>query len=180
MSKKVEKFLEFNGKRIVMLGNDGVWWIAIKPICQALGVDYERQRRNLAKSRNMAQLPSEQTVVAADGKLRSMLCLPEFFIYGWIFKIESEAEGLEQYQWECYQVLYQHFHGALTGRKELLSKKAKAQLEIQNCMNKLDADTALKLGRANRRINEVNLELRKLDLEVMEEEKTLFDTIMNE
>ena len=72
MNKKVEKFLEFNGKRIVMLGKDGVWWIAIKPICQALGVDYERQRKNLSKSKIMAQLPSEQAVVAADGKVRNM------------------------------------------------------------------------------------------------------------
>ena len=29
MKQKLEKFLEFNGKRIVMLAKDGTWWIAL-------------------------------------------------------------------------------------------------------------------------------------------------------
>jgi len=32
-----------------------------------------------------------------------MICLPEFIILGWISKIESDAEGLEEYHWECEQ-----------------------------------------------------------------------------
>lgn len=42
MSEKVEKFLEFNGKTIVLLAKDGIWWIAIRPVCEALGVQYVR------------------------------------------------------------------------------------------------------------------------------------------
>ncbi len=45
--KNLEKFLEFNGKRISVLLADGSWWVAIKPICEALKVDYEGQRKNI-------------------------------------------------------------------------------------------------------------------------------------
>ena len=148
MNKKVEKFLEFNGKRIVMLGKDGVWWIAIKPICEALGVDYRNQAKVVTKSKILGQLWSDQNMVAADGKIRNMTSLPEFAIYGWIFQIESAAEGLEEYKWECYRVLYEHFHGTITGRKELLTEKAKAELEIDRCLNTLDPDVAFRYDKA--------------------------------
>ena len=69
---------------------------------------------------------AEQTVVAADGKLRKMVCLPEFFIYGWIFSIQSQNEDLQTYKLECYRVLYEHFHGTIGGRKDLLKQKAQA------------------------------------------------------
>lgn len=91
MNKKIEKFLQFKGKRIVLLAKRSVWWIALKPICEALGVDYIRQFKKLKENRILSQLLSEQTIVAADGKLRKMVCLPESAIYGWIFQIESNA-----------------------------------------------------------------------------------------
>lgn len=101
MSKKAQKLMEFNRRNIFMINVSGAWWIAIKPICGALMVDYEAQRKNLYESKVLCQLPSVQTVVAADGRLRKMVCLPEFAIYGWIFQIESDAPGLEEYQWYC-------------------------------------------------------------------------------
>jgi hypothetical protein len=175
MNKKIEKFLKFNGKRIVMLANDGVWWIAIKPICEALGVDYIRQFKNLKENRILVQLLSEQTIVAADRKMRKMVCLPESAIYGWIFQIESGAPGLDQFKWECYRALYEHFHGSITGRKELLSEKARAQVEINRCMSTLSPEVAYSHKQAVIRINHINARLRKLDAEALAEEKTLFD-----
>lgn len=175
MNKKIEKFLQFKGKRIVLLAKEGVWWIALKPICEALGVDYIRQFKKLKENRILSQLLSEQTIVAADGKLRKMVCLPESAIYGWIFQIESNAPGLEEFQWECYRVLYEHFHGSITGRKELLSEKAKAQLEINRCMNTLNPEVAYNHKQAVMKVNHINAQLRKLDAEVLAEERTLFN-----
>ena len=36
MEKSIRKFLEFNGKTIYFLSKDGDYWVAIKPICDAL------------------------------------------------------------------------------------------------------------------------------------------------
>jgi len=176
MKNATKKFLEFNGKSIHFLAIDGQYWIAIKPICEALNVDFEAQRKNLKEDKILSQLPSEQTMVAADGKMRKMLCLPEFFIYGWIFSIQSESEELAAYKWECYRILYEHFHGAITGRKELLSEKARLQLEIDKCFNTLDPLVALRLDTANKKLTKINTQLRAIDNDVIEEEKTLFDT----
>ena len=47
MNKQVVKFLEFKGKNIVYLSVNGTYWIAIKPVCEALKVDYIAQFKNL-------------------------------------------------------------------------------------------------------------------------------------
>ena len=73
MKKDIKKFLEFNGKTIYFAAADGQYWIAIKPICEALNVDYIRQFKNLQIDKILGELLSEQTMVAADGKLRKMV-----------------------------------------------------------------------------------------------------------
>lgn len=176
MKKDIKKFLEFNGKTIYFLAVDGQYWIALKPICEALNVNWNRQFQNLKEDKNLCQQFAEQQMVAADGKLREMTSLPEFYIYGWIFQIQSDSEELAAYKWECYRILYEHFHGSIAGRKELLSEKARLQLEIDKCFNTLDPEVALTLDRAKTRLNAINGQLRSLDAEVMEEEKTLFDS----
>lgn len=45
--KKHEKFLEFNDKKIIFLSVDGTYWIALKPICEALNVDWNRSYQNV-------------------------------------------------------------------------------------------------------------------------------------
>ena len=81
--KDIDNFLLFDGKKISMLLEDGQWWIAIKPICQVLKVDYIRQFKNLKSDEDYNELLSEQTMVGADGKLRKMTCLPERYTYAY-------------------------------------------------------------------------------------------------
>ena len=176
MKKDIKKFLEFNGKSIHFLAVDGQYWIALKPICEALTVNWNRQFQNLKEDKILCQQFAEQQMVAADGKLREMTSLPEFFIYGWIFSIQSESVDLQSFKWECYRILYEHFHGSITGRKELLSEKVRLQMEIDKCMNTMDPEVALRLDQATGKLNKINGQLRSLDQEVMQEEKTLFDT----
>ena len=137
MKNSIRKFLEFNGKVIYFLSKDGEYWIAIKPICEALGVDFERQRRRLNNDEILGQLPSIQTVVAADNKLRKMLCIPEKFVYGWIFSIQSSSTQLKEYKLECYNVLFDYFHGIIGSRQESLTTKADIQLQKKDLNKKL-------------------------------------------
>lgn len=167
--------MEFNGKTLVFLAVNGEYWIALKPICEVLNIDFSRQLRTLKEDSFFGQLWSIQTIVAADGKNRQMACLPEEWIYGWIIQLESKSAELGEYKKECYSILYKHFHGSITGRKELLAQKAKAQVEIDRVMNTLDPNDAIKLDRANKTINQVNAKLRALDGDLLEEERTLFN-----
>jgi len=176
MNKRISKFLKFNGKNLVFLSVDGQYWIAIKPICESLGVNYNRQFQELKNDPIYSQLFAQKQMVAADGKMRKMVSLPEEFIYGWIMQIQSGSPELAEYKLECHRVLYNHFHGAITGRKELLKEKAKAQVEMNEVMNTLSPDMALKFDKAKRRLNQVTAQLREMDGETLEEERNLFST----
>jgi len=172
----MDKFLEVNGKSILFTRVNKQYWIAIKPICEAVGVDYERQRRNLEKDELLCQLPSKQTVVAADNRLRQMVCLPEDVIYGWIFRLRSNNPSLIAYQMECYRVLLNHFRSSLTRREELLRQRQDIDTELSNIKLKMldnhpDFKRMQKLEADKKAINK---ELKSNDDEIVSQ-KGLFD-----
>lgn len=132
MEKSIRKFLEFNGKTIYFLSKDGDYWIAIKPICDALKLEYTRQFKNLKDDNILGQPLAEQPMVGADGRTRKMTSLPEFYIYGWLFSIQSASQELKKYKWECYRVLYEHFHGMITQREKLLRQRAEIKAQLKD------------------------------------------------
>lgn len=137
MEKRIEKFLEFNGKRIAVLLADGSWWVAVKPICEALEVNYIRAFQNLQDDEILSQLLAKQLTVGADNKMREMVCLPEKYVYGWLFSLRSDSGGLIEYKRKCYDVLFDHFHGALTGRMTALTEKSESELRMIELQQKL-------------------------------------------
>lgn len=62
-----------------------------------------------------------------------MICLPEKYIYGWLFSINSDSEELIAYQRECIQ----YFHETITRKEELYQQLAKYKKEIAELDNKL-------------------------------------------
>lgn len=174
MKQIIANFLEFKGKSLLFISVTGVVYIAVKPVCEALGVDYVRQYKNLQEDPILGPALSKQTIQVPDDQARNMICLPEDKIYGWLFSIKSDSPDLLAYKWECYDILFKYFHGAITGRKELLSVKAKAQAEIDAVMNSMSPEMALKLEKATKQVNQINAKLRDLDGEILKEERTLF------
>jgi len=172
MKKSIEKFLEFNGKRLAVLAKNGDWWIAIKPICEALGVDYISQFKAVKDDEILSQLLSEQTIVAADNRVRKMVCLPEKFIYGWLFSIRSDSQALKGYKRQCYEVLYNHFHGALTGRMTALTKRNETENEIAELEERLHAsllksDEYLRIQELKQQKKQITKTLLELDADLI-------------
>jgi hypothetical protein len=131
--KNLSKTLHFNEKEINLVFADGQWWVAVKPVCTALGVDYIEQFKNLKSDPQLLKLLCEHTTTGADNKQYKMLCLPEKFIYGWLFSIRSGSESLNAYKMECYEVLWNHFHGrlyALVNRMRLDDDIAALEAEL--------------------------------------------------
>lgn len=122
--------LQVNEQPIVLTHADGKWWVAIKPICTALKVDYIQQFKNLKEDKILSQLLCEHTTTGADFKQYKMLCLPEKFIYGWLFSINSNSEELQNFKLQCYEVLYEHFHGVLANRQRALKEKTLQERKI--------------------------------------------------
>lgn len=165
--KNLEKFLEFNGRRIAVLLADGTWWVAVKPICEALGIKYEAQFERLQSHKILGQLFRKQGMVAADNRLREMVCLPEKFIYGWLFSINSDNAQLLEFQRECYEVLYNHFHGAMTARFKVLTERDTIALRILELEEKLEeSEEYQEILELRRRRADTTKALRRLDVDL--------------
>lgn len=80
----------------------------VKPICTALGVDVEGQRKKIMDDEILNSVADFCSATGSDGKSYEMLCLPEEFIYGWIFTINpknvvaSARESVREFRRLCY------------------------------------------------------------------------------
>ena len=103
-----------NNVDIVMIEN-GEKRVAVKPICEALGVAYQSQIERLKSDPILGSTVTLTVTVGADGKQREMVTIPFKFVFGWLFRIDSRnvkeesKQVVERYQLECYNALYQHF-----------------------------------------------------------------------
>ena len=91
--------------------------VPIKPICEALGVNYTTQIEKLKKHPIYGSVVPLRGITAADGKTYQTSCMPLRYISGWILSIhpdnvkEEVREHLIEYQLKCNDVLYDYFFG---------------------------------------------------------------------
>jgi len=105
---------------------DSANMVLVRPLCDILGIDADRQIRELEADELLGpKVSSKTTQVPGDTQARSWVCLPEEFVYGWIFSIQTSGAmkpetkaTLLAYKLECYDALYQHFHGAINAPSE--------------------------------------------------------------
>lgn len=177
MNQSIKKFLEFNGTNVYFVSAEGAYWVAIKPICEALNVHYEHQRETIKKDAFLGQLPRRHRVVAADGRLREMLCLPEKFVYGWLMQINSDSPDFLEFKWKCYDVLYNHFHGAITDRLSILKEKTLTQIEIEKLEEKIDLLPEVKrLNELKAKAKQESKKLLRHDQEFVSSQLPLWET----
>jgi len=86
--------------------------VAIKPICEALGIAFQRQIERLKEDPILGSTVTLEVTVGADGKQREMVTIPFKFVFGWLFRIDSRnvkeesRAAVEKYQLHCYNALY--------------------------------------------------------------------------
>ena len=149
--------------------------IAIRPICEALGIDRKRQQDKIKEHPILSAVGGLKPLTGADGKQYEMFCLPLEYVFGWLFTInptnvnEDAREALIRYQHECYDALFRHF----SARALFVEEKQKeidrqltvvddAKERFRNAKNVLaDAETRLKKLRALT-LEDYDLERRQL------------------
>lgn len=175
MDNEIKKFLEFNGKAVYFLAKGGTWWVAIKPICEALNIDFDRQKRTVKADPILIKEVSLQTLPTTGG-MQKFLCLPERFIYGWLFSVKSDSKQLQDYKRECYNLLFDHFHGSITSRETLIRAKAqedRMQKHLENLLATNDHFQLLQRVRNTKKV--ISKKLAALDSEIFNEQiKLLF------
>jgi len=105
----------FHGQSLLATLVSDIPHVAMKPICENIGLDWKSQHRKITTHPVLKSTMVIMTTVAEDGKLREMLMLPVKFLHGWLFSIDSNRvkpeirERLVEYQTECFDVLANHF-----------------------------------------------------------------------
>ncbi|HCP0266018.1 TPA: phage antirepressor Ant [Escherichia coli] len=118
-------YVPFNGQQILTAMAAGVAYVAMKPIVENLGMSWSTQQTKLMKQISKFNCV-HMNMVAADGKLRKLLCLPLKKLNGWLFSINPEKvradirDKLIQYQEECFTVLHDYW---TKGKAENARKK---------------------------------------------------------
>lgn len=144
----------------IMLIDDAEKLVPIKPICQALEVNYSSQLEKIKSDEILGSTVPLRGIVAADGKEREMACIPFKLVFGWLFTINPKnvkAEAKEQiikYRLECYNALFNYF----TDQGEFLEQKQKAlekQLEEVERIRNDYSDQKKLLNDARKALNDI-------------------------
>jgi len=115
LTEKPTSVAVVNKQQIIIVKKDGVDCVPIRPICDALGVDFSAQLQRIKRDPIFNSTVVTITTVGADEKDREMVALPHEFIFGWLFTIDTNLvkdevrEAVINYKRECNHVLYNHF-----------------------------------------------------------------------
>lgn len=167
-----ELIINFNGIDIMTVEKDGETYVPVKPICDAIGVDYKGQFDKLKEDEFFLPTMGLIPTVAADGKEREMVCLPLRYVYGWLAtinpgKVAPEIrEKVTRYRLDCYNLLYDHFTGSM--RRTIETNNA--EIELLRNINAAILDEKEAKGR-RRKAEEA---LAKLRAERLNPQPTLF------
>lgn len=107
--------VHFYGSELQLIEKDGAVYAAMKPICEAMDLDWESQRQLIERSIVLNSVACIIPAVGADGKNREMTCLPLEYLNGWLFKVPasryegSRRDAIIRYQKECYKALYNYW-----------------------------------------------------------------------
>ena len=174
---ETKKIFTINNVDIVVT-NDGL--VPVKPICEALGVAYERQFSKLKEDEDFSSIITLRVMVGADGKDREMCCLPVRFVYGWLYTINPKnvkpesQQAVRAYRRQCVDALYNHFNGQQERRNEQdeLERSLLAQLDMLDEREKGAKNilNATKVDRAN-----IERRLKQVRQERITNEPTLFN-----
>lgn len=94
---------------------EGVF-VALKPICDGLGIDPKKQRERIQRDPILAEGGATMALPSAGG-VQETFCLRLDLLQGWLFgidvgRVKAEAQPrVLAYQRECFAVLHGHFYG---------------------------------------------------------------------
>lgn len=104
--------ITINGIQIELTQYIDCLLVPIKPICEALDIDFSGQRKVIKEHALLSRNTFLQKSTSRDGKRYTMLHLPLKYVLGWVFEIDSRkvkpssVESLIALQNETYDKLY--------------------------------------------------------------------------
>lgn len=133
-------------------------FVAIRPICEALGVDPEGQRQRIERDEILGPTACMIKAVAGDGKDREMYAIPYCYVFGWLFSIdiskvnENVKASVLEYKLACYKALFTHFTEPQTFLKQTVIEQKVT--EYQECQRRFK-DAQKLMNEAKTELNQV-------------------------
>jgi len=124
---------------------DGEDMVAVRPICEALGLSWSSQYQKIAKNRDRLSCVDINTT-GSDGKQYDMLCIPIKKVAAWLFTInpnkvkETYKAAVIAFQDELQYALWSYVKGDLTHEK--LDALLMLVEEMRTEINDLKSDNA--------------------------------------
>lgn len=106
--------VDFHGQSILATTIEGKPYVAMKPIVENIGLQWEAQQKRIQRNPVLKAAMSMMDIPSAGG-VQQTTCLPLSMLNGWLFGVdvnrvrEEIRPKLIRYQTECFEVLAQHF-----------------------------------------------------------------------
>lgn len=153
--------IPFHQHSLITVNHEGRVLVAIRPICEAIGLDRKAQQNRINRDPVLSTCGVIMTLqLPNDDQSRPVAFLDLEYLNGWLFGIDANRVKPElratviDYQKHCYHVLFQHFHGkaATQNQKHWFTKfphwAAIRELAYQGLTNKAIAEQlSLSTGR---------------------------------
>ena len=116
----------------ILASNVSEGLIPIKPICEALGIDYSTQLKKIKEDEDWSSVMGLSPTTGADGKIYEMCCISKKYILAWLLSInpanvKPEArQAVREYRNLCYDILYNYFFG----NQEKIIEQNKVELSL--------------------------------------------------
>jgi hypothetical protein len=179
---KNQNSITINEKEILIFSENGENYIAVRPICEALGVDYSGQLRRIKENEILSSVVDTKSTTGSDKKTYKMSVLPYKFVFGWLFTIDENyvkpeaKDALVKYKLECYDVLYERFTSKPKKMYEKIQIEYKLRQLERQLEEKLNEDPVYKEIQEIRNRNTVlDREIKALDRNEKAIQQSLFE-----
>jgi len=109
--------VNFRGDELYGFKQDDGVFVALKPICEAIGLSWGSQYNRIMRDPVLSQGVSIMKTPFASHGAQEVVCLTMELVNGWLFGVETtriKDEAIRErvilYQRECYGVLFKHFY----------------------------------------------------------------------
>ncbi|MPW92202.1 hypothetical protein CPI14_08645 [Moraxella catarrhalis] len=131
--------VNFHNQTLITLEKDGNHYVAMKPICENIGLSwnaqFERIKRDevLSEGIRMIRTPTK-------GGFQDVVCLPLTLLNGWLFGVDTNRvkaeikETLITYKKECYQALFDYWHDGVAINPRATKDERKPLVQAVNML----------------------------------------------
>ena len=130
--------ISFNNQSLVTVEQNGNHYVAMKPICENIGLAWEPQVLRIKRDEVLSQ-GMIVMIIPTNGGNQNMICLPIEYLNGWLFGIDINRckpeirDTLIKYKKECYQALHDYWFNGKAERKTTVDDRT----GLRNAVNML-------------------------------------------